>query len=416
MKRSKRTLVGAAALALLFTGLAPAGAAQAPSTAPAASTAGVLPPDKDPFYHPPAGFESSPNGTVLRSREVTALAIVFPIPAKAHQVLYKSVDGHGKPVAEAATVLVPLGSWTGGGPRPLVSYQLAEDSLSTRCQPSYTLQVGIGAPTPAATYEMTLSLGALAKGYAVVYADYEGPNSEFAAGPQAAHGVLDGIRAVQHFPGAGLPPNGPVALWGYSGGGLATTWAAEQKDSYAPELNVVGAAAGGVPADLEKMLKFNDGNLGAGLGLIGVMGLSRAYPEAGVEALLTDKGRKLFADNHDNCTLDIALLHPFDRLANYTTVPAPADSPAAKLLYEKNNTGQATPKFPFYNYQGLADEFVPVAPADALVAKYCANGGTVEKSRIPFAGHITGEVAGDLPALAWLSDRFDGKPPKNDCA
>ncbi|MFD9889777.1 lipase family protein [Amycolatopsis sp. NPDC059027] len=414
MKRTRRFVLGLLSLALVCGTAVPADAAPAKNAAP---TEAVPPPSKDPFYVPPQGFESSPNGTVLRSRTVTALAIIVPIPADAHQVLYKSVDSHGKPVAETATIVVPRNPWTGSGPRPLVSYQLAEDSLSTRCQPSYTLRVGaLGAPTPAGTYEVTQSLGALLKGYAVVYSDYEGPNSDFMAGPQAAHGVLDGIRAAQHFAPAGLAADGPVALWGYSGGGFATTWAAEQQASYAPELHVVGAAAGGVPADLEKMLKYNDGNLGAGLDLIGVIGLARAFPEAGVQSLLNEKGKKLFADNQDNCTLDIALFHPFDHLANYTTVPDPIASEQARFLYRANSAGKATPRFPVYNYQGLADEFVPTPPVDALVAKYCSDGGTVEKSRIPFAGHITGEVVGSGPALDFLAARFESKAPRNDCA
>ncbi|MEC3980740.1 lipase family protein [Amycolatopsis sp. H20-H5] len=413
MTRSKRTLIGVLLLTLVVGGAVPAAAASAP---PSSAGEVVLPPGQDPFYVPPAGFESSPNGTVLRSRTVTTVAFVLPLPVHSYQVLYKSLDNHGKPVAEAATVLVPLNPWTGPGTRPLVSYQLAEDSLSTRCQPSYTLRVGLGAPTVAATYEMTLSLAALLKGYAVVYADYEGPHSDFVSGPQAAHAILDGVRAAQQYPPTGLSGATPVGLWGYSGGGIATTWAAEQQASYAPELNVVGSAAGGVPVDLKRMLNHNDGNLGAGLGLLGFVGLVRAFPESGAMSLLNDKGRRFFTDNADACTLDIALFHPFDHLANYTKVANPAETPEAAYLFKTNNAGQATPRAPFYNYQGLADEFVPYQPADQLLRQYCADGATVQKSRIPFAGHITGEAAGQQAALDYLGDRFAGKPAPNDCS
>jgi len=41
-----------------------------------------------------------------------------------------------------------------------------------------------------------MSLPALAKGYAIVYADYQGPNSDFAAGKQSAHAVLDGAQIL----------------------------------------------------------------------------------------------------------------------------------------------------------------------------------------------------------------------------
>lgn len=38
---------------------------------------------------------------------------------------------------------------------------------------------------------------------------------------------------------------------GYSGGGHAAGWAAQLANEYAPELNIIGAALGGVPADLK---------------------------------------------------------------------------------------------------------------------------------------------------------------------
>lgn len=410
----KRTIVALLTMALGLSSVM-AGVAQAATESGTVTASGIPLPKDDPFYVPPSGYESSQNGTVLRSRPITAIYLAFPVPAKAYQVLYKSLDSHDKPVAEAATVLVPVTPWTGAGTRPLVSYQLAEDSLSTRCQPSYTLRVGFAAPTPASTYEVSMSLPALAKGYAVVYSDYQGPNSDFAAGKQSAHAILDGIRAVQHYQPTGLTPRTPVALWGYSGGGLATTWAAEQAGSYAPELGIVGAAAGGVPADLKEMFKYNDGNLGAGLITLGFIGLARAFPEAGIDAVLNDKGKQLFAANKDNCTLDVALFHPFDHVANYTTIPNVIDSTQAGFLFTTNSTGQRTPKMPFYNYQGLSDEFVPLAPADRLVQKYCAAGATVQKARIFLGGHITAEVMGGMPALQYLSDRFDGKPAPNDC-
>jgi hypothetical protein len=409
--------VVALAFALGVTGMltGAATAATAPRPASSAGSGVILPPDQDPFYVPPAGYAADPNGTVLRTRSIVGIYLVLPVPVNAYQVLYKSVDSHNQPVAEAATILVPITPWTGRGQRPLVSYQLAEDSVATRCEPSYTLRVGLGAPTPASTYEVSLSLPALAEGYAIVYADYEGPNSEFIAGLQTAHGVLDGIRAAEHFPVTGLTPTTPVALWGYSGGGFATTWAGEVAPSYAPELHIVGIAAGGVPADLKAMADYNNGNLGAGLLILAFIGLDRAFPEAGVEAILNASGEQLFEANGNNCTLDVALFHPFDNLANYTTVADPIDSPQAQYLYAANDLGQRAPGAPYYNYQALQDELVPVGPADSLLQKYCAAGVVVQKSRIPLAEHITGEIDGALPALRFITDRFAGKPARNDC-
>lgn len=178
---------------------------------------------------------------------------------------------------------------------------------------------------------------------------------------------------------------------------------------------MVGAAAGGVPAELGAMLRHNNGNLGAGLVLLGVIGLARAYPESGIHDILNDRGRALFATNEDACTLDVALLHPFDKIENYTTIANPIDSPQAKFLVDTNNLGKATPRMPYYNYQALQDEFVPPVPADALLNGYCADGGTVRKVRLPLNGHISGEVTGGPGAMQFIADRFAGKAVKSDC-
>ena len=77
---------------------------------------------------------------------------------------------------------------------------------------------------------------ALTMGWAVVVPDYEGPDSQWTAGTQAGHAVLDGIRAALRFGPAGLAgPSTPVGLWGYSGGAQATARATELQPGYAPD-------------------------------------------------------------------------------------------------------------------------------------------------------------------------------------
>ncbi len=402
-------------------------------------------PDNDPFYVPPAGYESLANGTVLKDRQIVAEYLLPPLSTSvtsafgaaatvllpqlgqlqnlridAYQVLYKSTDGKGQPVAEAATVLVPHGPWQGSGTRPLLSYQIAEDSLTTRCQPSYTLRTGVlgGSALGVGTYEVSLSLTALLDGYAVVYADYEGPHSQFIAGPQSAHGVLDGIRAVLHYAPAGLSPATKVGLWGYSGGGAATGWAAEQKQLYAPELNVVGAAEGGVPSDLKLMLTHNNGTATAGLLIIALVGLDRAYPEAGLYAALNASGRQIFASASQQCTLETAIPYAFTRIENYTTLADPIDSPVAQYMYQKNDLGQATPAMPILNYQDQLDEIVPVSGNDQLAQKYCDAGARVLTLRTLTAPpavalvHVAGEAAGEPLALGYLTALFNGTAPQ----
>ena len=73
--------------------------------------------------------------------------------------------------------------------------------------------------------------------------------------------VLDGLRAALSTERLGLSPTAPIGLWGYSGGGLASAWAAEMSGSYAPELNIVGAVLGSPVGDLGHTFRRLNGTL-----------------------------------------------------------------------------------------------------------------------------------------------------------
>lgn len=170
-------------------------------TAPAqAETAGVPLPSADPFYRPPAPLPPVAAGDILRSRPIVAKALVLPFPVRAWQVLHRSTNNQGAANAVVATVLVPHTPWT-NGPRPLVAYNIGTHGLSSNCAPSFWFRAGI-------EYELALMTLALVKGWAVVVSDYEGSATTgphtYTAGRPTGHAVLDGVRAAQRLPEAGL--------------------------------------------------------------------------------------------------------------------------------------------------------------------------------------------------------------------
>src|SRR2546430_9041840 len=139
------------------------------------------------------------------------------------------------------------------GKRPLLSYQTAIDSLGDQCNPSFTLRTGT-------EKEIPLLASGLLDNWAVVVTDYQGPRNAYGAGPMEGHGVLDGIRAAERLPGTGLSGVGtPGGVWGYSGGGLATSSPAELLPGHAPQLAGEANASGGTPADLAAAGRHIDG-------------------------------------------------------------------------------------------------------------------------------------------------------------
>ncbi|MFB9909297.1 lipase family protein [Allokutzneria oryzae] len=369
-------------------------------------------PSADAFYRPPSPLPDVAPGTVLRSRPVTVKALAVPVPTTAWQVLYRSTNTQGRANAVVATVLVPVTPWLGGGPRPVVAYNVGSHGLSANCAPSYWLRQGI-------EYEFALQSLALAKGWAVVVSDYEGsatPNAHtYTAGPATGHAVLDGVRAAQRLSATGLGQGNPVGLWGYSEGGLASAWAAELQPSYAPELKVKGVAAGGVVPNIGNVGYKIDGGPLFGFFVAAAAGLGHAHPEMGLTEFLNDKGRKAFEQVKDMCQAQWTPLYGFHRIEEYTTVKDPIQLPRFQKVLAANELGKRTPAGPMYVYQSVNDEIIPIEDARALARNYCARGTSVKFTESFVSEHVSLAVTGAPGAVAWLADRFAGKPAPSTC-
>lgn len=94
-----------------------------------------------------------------------------------------------------------------------------------------------------------------------------------------------------------------VGLWGYSGGALASGWAAELQPSYAPELNIKGVAEGGMPVNPANVLKGANGGPFAGIAMSGIAGLCQAYPQLAefLDTYLTAEGKAALAKARTQC-------------------------------------------------------------------------------------------------------------------
>lgn len=189
-------------------------------------------PGEDPFYLPPAGYHHAEPGTVLRSRDVE-LAFLGLVPQALHatQLLYRTTDRNGAPEAAVTTVIMPPDARAGC---PIVSYQCAIDAISATCFPSYALRRHAKVTGGLAQFELLLITAALAEGWAVSVPDHEGLDGMWGAPYEPGYHVLDGLRAALNSERLPLTDASPIGLWGYSGGGLASGWAAEMSGSYAP--------------------------------------------------------------------------------------------------------------------------------------------------------------------------------------
>ncbi len=370
-------------------------------------------PTADAFYKSPsaASLALMTNGQVIRFRETAAPDQAKNI-SKAYQLMYRTTNNDDNPSVAVTTVLIPTNA-PAAGRRQILAYQSFYDSLTLDCTPSYmTLQGSM--------FESGAVNTSLTKGYVVVLSDYEGIDSQWIVGKNTAHGVLDGIRAAINFGPVGVSSGAAVALAGFSGGGHASAWAAEMAAEYAPELNIVGSAMGGVPVNVKNVANKVDGGLFSSVYLGAVVGLSRAYPEIEPAKYATAAGLTAIQDMGGRCLLgilegkkDMLIKYGFKKSTTYLKDANFLDLPEIAAIIQANNLGTRKPNAPVYVYEGSLDEIMPIADVDALVANYCSKGVAVQYNRT-VGDHLLMAIAPN-PMLNWAFDRLAGKAAPSNC-
>ncbi|EGV63695.1 hypothetical protein PSN45_004230 [Yamadazyma tenuis] len=388
----------------------------------------LLPPSQDSFYSAPDGYESAEVGTILASRVAPAQikSVVFDVHVKGvWQLLVRSTDSFGNPNVIVTTVFEPYNA----DPSKLVTYQVAQDSANLDCAPSYGFTNGELIRNIVGEAETFLIQQALDEGYYVVSPDYEGLKSVFTGGLQAGHAVLDSLRATLKSGNiTGVSSSAKTVVWGYSGGSLASGWAAALQPEYAPELasNLIGVALGGWVTNITATVTSVNAGIFSGLGASGIAGLSNEYSELYdflKTAMPADK-YALFARAYDNCLVEDVLEFPFDDFFygsdRYFTngISVLNTSPVAEII--QNNTlgliASNMPQIPVFVYHGQLDGIVPFAQAERVYDIWCAAGiESFEFAVDETAGHITEIVQGSGAGFAWIQNRFNGKKVVSGC-
>jgi hypothetical protein len=377
----------------------------------------LLPRD-DPFYQPPRGFQHAEPGTVLRSRDVElAFLGLIRQPIKATQLLYRTVDLNGEPEATVTTVIVPA-ELAEGQTCPLVSYQCAIDAVSSRCFPSYALRRRAKALGSLAQLELLLIAAAVAEGWAVSVPDHEGLAGAWGAPYEPGYRVLDGIRAAlssdQIGLSAGAASKAPIGLWGYSGGGLASAWAAEMCGEYAPELEIVGAVLGSPVGDLGNTFRRLNGKLFAGLPALVVASLVHVYPDLDrvINEHASEEGRALLDSLEKMTTLEAVFRMAGKDMGDYLDEPLEdiLSTPEVSHVFDAIKLGAVVPTPPVLIVQAVHDYLIDVKDIDELADVYSAGGADVSYHRDAFNEHMLLHPLSAPMTLRWLTDRFAGRP------
>ncbi|KAI1760698.1 secretory lipase-domain-containing protein [Hypoxylon sp. FL1150] len=400
----------------------------APSTIEVTSSIGSdhLLPTRDPWYTAPAGFETSTPGTVLRIRTVPGKSTSFRNAAASYHILYRTTGSRYQPTWAVTSLMIPKKAVvSSSGYNALLSVQIAYNTPTIDFSPSYRvfqppLPNNYGIPTDNERLNMMLG-----NGWYITIPDFEGPRAAFGATVQAGHATLDGIRAVLSLTGHAdvlLPSSADkfkYAMWGYSGGSLASEKAAELQVQYAPELgpNFVGAAVGGLVSSLSGLFTATNKTPYAGNIVLVLLGVMNEYPEVDeyLRSRLKTEGPQDAAAFLKG--LEMNSLLAFNAYRNQDIfdyfVGGKADIEACQVLRKIEKVEwtlgyHGAPEIPLFVYKAIGDEMTPIADTDAHMEHYKRFGVSVLYERNTAGGHIPEIVNGQDRAMRWLAGVFAG--------
>ncbi|MEV0090781.1 lipase family protein [Streptomyces sp. NPDC050738] len=424
-----RKLATAAVVTALAVTAAPAAtAAAAPSASPAAAA-------KDSFYtydgsKPLASYAP---GDVLKTRTLQYHLLGIPTPVTAIQLLYRTTDAQGRPSAGVTSV---VRSPNGDGSKA-VSYQSFYDSLNAEDSPSRAIAGNVSLGGLIANGESLLLVPLLLSGYNVVVPDSEGQTADFAAGPEYGTNTLDSIRAASQAPETGLNSGTRVGLAGYSGGAIATHWAAALAPTYAPDVNkrLVGFAEGGLLVDPAHNLKYISGSsIWAGVAPMAIIGAARAY-DIDFTPYLNSYGVEVFKKLQYGSIVNALGQYPgltWKKMVKPQYASPNSVPPFIEAVNKLNLGSAATPSIPGYIAQGgggvfegtlsnlpgvgRGDGVMVAGDVRALARQYCDKGNTsIKYQQYDLLSHVGTAVPWAPVALDWLNDRFAGKKAPSDC-
>ena len=399
-------------------------AAVAVTVAPVAHADGPKLPANDSFYSYSGAkpLADIAPGTVLKKRATTMYFGPMSTPVAGEQLLYRTTGQLGQPAVTVTTVLAPAQLPTSPN---IVGYLSFYDGLDSKCDPSYTLAGGNagGAAQQEAEEEEMLINWYLSQGFVVTVPDVEGTHLDWMAGRESGYSSLDGIRATESYLHA---PDANVGLSGYSGGALAGEWASELAPSYAPKINLVGVAIGGVPVNEFHLFEYANGTSEYAAAIPAMLlGLSRAY-NVDLGKYLSSYGAKVVRAESTGCMPDLFGRWPGLTLAKILK-PAYRDwqhVPAiARMLRGQTMgtvPGHPSTKTPIYmgvgNSDGKGDGVMRAGDVQALAAEYCKAGVPVQFEEYQGASHTTAGAFFEPKTGPFLQERFAGVPFVDNCA
>ena len=333
-----------------------------------------------------SSWTSAVPGTVVSATVLNAKLWIPGTTGKAFRLTYVTTDQRGAPALSSGELFVPKGTAPAGG-WPVISWAHGTSGLGDSCAPSV-----IGPAEPERDFPYLSNW--MKEGYAIVASDYAGLGTPglpaYLGGRSEAHNIVDIAKAGRAYAASSLPFGEQLSnRWvviGQSQGAGAAIYAARYATQFGgPGLDYLGAVGTGTPAYIEDYVSLLGpkappvafpAGVTAYLSYI-IVSLRYWHPELGIDAILTDTGRKYLGLGETEC------LFAFENELNGVNIGDYFTRPLASLPNWQQTIDDylAMPESgfdkPFFMGHGLFDTDVPYPLTAAYVAKLKANGQPV---------------------------------------
>ncbi len=395
----KRSLAILLVFVLGFAALGCSSDTKSSSPAPGKVTTVKSSPDLPDFYGVPDPLPAGNPGQLINSEAVDAPGL----NGSMSRVMYHSTNINGQDIAVTGLIIIPKGTAPSGG-WPIITWAHGTTGIADACAPSLKPNEFV-----------TMANGLLDAGYLVVATDYEGlatpGRHPYIVGESEARGTLDIVRMAQTFPNANASKR--YVVWGHSQGGHAAMFAGHIAKTYAPEIELVADVAGAPPSQLLLVNAALQTSPYKHYIAMVAAAMNAAYGDqkADLNQVLTPEGLEFLNNMDTMCSGDLgkaAAGLDFTKLQKAD----PSTIPTWNQLLKDNDPGTFTAPIPapLLIIHGGNDEQIPVVSSAVLFDQLCKI-GQVEQ-RWVFAGQShAGVIAPSFSSMvAWIGDRFAGKP------
>lgn len=401
--------VGLAGLLLMMWGGAPAGADELPglprslAEAVRMEQADALP--RTAFYDTPSLAASKP-GDLLRKLAVDGYAV--PKGATAVRILYHSLNADGGDVATSGVVLIPAGHPPAGG-WPVIAWAHGTSGVARMCAPSLEKDMEYG--------EEGL-MPMVRAGFAVVATDYHGLGTE---GPhEYINKTAQARDVIYSVPAARAAVASLGRRWvvvGHSQGGL-TAWSVAEMEATLHDADYLGAISVSGAADPRAILQAmgEPGNSAAFYLVYMAYAIHVRAPDFKPADMLLGQALERYSDVTTKGCWYYAYASFLDAPAGPMLKAGWDRTPGAQRFFAANELGKSPVGGPLLVLTGEADETVPLALVQTTVRNACRNGVALSFRSYPGLDHDPTMEKSTPDQLAWVRDRFAGKPFTSNCA